>query len=111
MKKLIIAGGSILLVLAVIFLGAGWYYSGEIISGLTIEGPAEEYPYRVTAVSGDTITYQVPADIDDPTADHNTTNRVGMAFGIRFALRFGPSIWCDSPSLVTAISEPPRLVS
>lgn len=80
MRKLIIAGGSILLVLAVIFLGAGWYYSGEIISGLTIAGPSEEYPYEVTAVSGDTVTYQVPTDVGDPATDHNTTNRVGMAF-------------------------------
>ena len=80
MKKTLIAVGGLALILAVVFLGAGWYYSGEIISGMTIQGPSEEYPYEVTAVSGDTITYRVPADVTDPATDHNTTNRVGMAF-------------------------------
>ena len=79
MRRFLVVTGVIVVLLALVVVGIGWYYSGKIIDGLTIEGDSEEYPYEVTAVQGDAITYAMPAG-DDPLEDHNTDNRVGMAF-------------------------------
>lgn len=84
MKKLTISLAVVLLVFGVLFLGAGWYFSGLILDGAEIKGDTRQTT-QVTAVTetGDgqgSITYLAPEDEEDPATDTWTLSRHGLAY-------------------------------
>ena len=84
MKKVLIVSGSIIVVLLMILLGAGWYFSSLIIDGMRITGETEEFDNQITAVTeddgGGTVSYTVGEDVTDPATDNYTVQTVGMSF-------------------------------
>lgn len=81
MKKFWVILLSVVGVLLVLFLAAGWYFSGLIIDGATIKGQTRDYTNTVTAVDGKTISYTVDDEgIEDVADDDFTRSLTGMSF-------------------------------
>lgn len=74
MRKLAWAVIGLMLTAALVLVSGGWYFSNLIIDGMTITTEGREFDHRITAVDGQTLTYEVP----DPADDYFTPNRAGM---------------------------------
>lgn len=85
MKKLGISLGVLIAVFGLLFLAAGWYFSGLILDGATIKGDTRQST-QVTAVTEQadgtgSITYLAQEDVEDPATDRWTLSRHGLAYG------------------------------
>lgn len=78
MRKLAWAATTLAVVAALVLVGGGWYFSNLIIDGIQITPKEPPSGYRITAVQGDTLTYEVPDSVADPATFYHNLYRTGM---------------------------------
>lgn len=85
---------------ALVFLGAAWYFSGLILDGATIDGDTGGYTNEVTAIDGSTVTCTVnDAEIEDPATDVYTNVHTGLRFENGAYLQLAPAATTEGRSI------------